>query len=507
MDETLRHTGPEYQTAAIFEHTLPSHGFSSPTHRRKGLAKAVLRAELFVRELPRRRYRWDVLRAERPLSSALPFLGISTLIGTLAILLTGYTLCFSVQVGGAHLGNVQNYQDYQAAVSRVDTRVSKILGNEYVWQADATPQLTLTEKDNVSSAGQLADAISDTVPQITRAWVLTLDGVPIVAAENRDVLDTALKEIRSEYSTENTVSVTFGNQVGIISRFVSSDEKMMTTDGVMSALNQTSKAESFYEVCPGDTFPGIAAAYSMTADALESLNPGIFSNGLSAGQLIKVTRTAPVLSVLTVENVSYSEEIASPIQEVSDDTLYVGQQKVLQEGTVGQAQVQAEVTYCQGVEQNRKILSSNIVIEPTARIVAVGTKVNPYPTATGTFLWPCQGDISSPFGYRNIFGSSSFHSGIDLDANYDDPISAADGGLVTFSGYQGSYGNLIIINHGNGFETYYAHCSSTLVAEGDMVSKGQLIANVGATGRATGSHLHFETHTNGTAVNPEQYLP
>ncbi|MPM65190.1 Murein hydrolase activator EnvC [bioreactor metagenome] len=117
------------------------------------------------------------------------------------------------------------------------------------------------------------------------------------------------------------------------------------------------------------------------------------------------------------------------------------------------------------------------------------------------------GNITSRFGYRYIFGSYSFHSGIDIANTYGTAIRAADGGTVTFSGWKGSYGKLVIVDHGNGKQTYYGHCSSMLVSVGDKVYQGQTIARVGSTGRSTGNHCHFEIKINGTSVNPTSYLP
>ena len=98
------------------------------------------------------------------------------------------------------------------------------------------------------------------------------------------------------------------------------------------------------------------------------------------------------------------------------------------------------------------------------------------------------------------------HYGVDLACRSGTRIGAADGGTVTFAGYKGSFGYLVIINHGANMETYYAHCSAIHVKRGDKVFKGQHIANVGSTGRSSGPHLHFEVHVNGTARNPLNYI-
>jgi murein DD-endopeptidase MepM/ murein hydrolase activator NlpD len=121
---------------------------------------------------------------------------------------------------------------------------------------------------------------------------------------------------------------------------------------------------------------------------------------------------------------------------------------------------------------------------------------------------PAPGYISSRFGGRNDpFGRGrSHHLGIDIDANTGDPVTAAAEGVVSFSGVRNGYGNVVEIDHGNGYKTLYAHNSANLVRAGDIVRAGQQIAKVGSTGRSTGSHLHFEVKLDGRQVNPRQYL-
>jgi murein DD-endopeptidase MepM/ murein hydrolase activator NlpD len=118
---------------------------------------------------------------------------------------------------------------------------------------------------------------------------------------------------------------------------------------------------------------------------------------------------------------------------------------------------------------------------------------------------PINGTISSRFGSRSSI-RSSVHTGLDIAASTGTPIKAVAGGTVIFSGKKGSYGFMVVIDHGNGVETYYAHCSSLNVSAGETVSQGQVIANVGSTGNSTGPHLHLEIRLNGVALNPQNYL-
>lgn len=127
------------------------------------------------------------------------------------------------------------------------------------------------------------------------------------------------------------------------------------------------------------------------------------------------------------------------------------------------------------------------------------------PGLSGNLYWPTTNRlITSTFGYRihPIWRIRMFHSGIDISGSYGDPIYAVNYGRVIYSGWQSGYGKVIIIDHGNGMSTLYAHCSVLIVGEGEQVKKGQLIGKIGSTGWSTGSHLHFEIRRNGIPINP-----
>ena len=120
------------------------------------------------------------------------------------------------------------------------------------------------------------------------------------------------------------------------------------------------------------------------------------------------------------------------------------------------------------------------------------------------FAWPVHGPITSPFGMRvdPVTGQYQLHSGIDIGADYGVPIQAAADGNVIYAGWYGGYGYAIIIDHGGGFSTLYAHCSAMYVSVNQPVRRGQVIGAVGSTGWATGPHLHFEIRVNGKPIDP-----
>lgn len=118
---------------------------------------------------------------------------------------------------------------------------------------------------------------------------------------------------------------------------------------------------------------------------------------------------------------------------------------------------------------------------------------------------PVSGIISSRFGARSSIRSSA-HTGLDIATSTGTPVAAAASGTVTFSGWKGSYGKLIVVTHSNGLQTYYGHCNALYASVGQSVSQGQTIAAVGSTGNSTGPHLHFEIRVNGVAYNPQNYV-
>ena len=122
-----------------------------------------------------------------------------------------------------------------------------------------------------------------------------------------------------------------------------------------------------------------------------------------------------------------------------------------------------------------------------------------------SLIKPITGTITSRFGSISSVRSSA-HTGLDIAASAGSAIKAAASGTVTFSGYKGSYGYLVVVTHSNGVQTYYGHCSKLYVSAGQTVSQGQTIAAVGSTGNSTGPHLHFEIRVNGVAYNPQNYV-
>lgn len=144
-------------------------------------------------------------------------------------------------------------------------------------------------------------------------------------------------------------------------------------------------------------------------------------------------------------------------------------------------------------------------VEPTSSkyYIVQTAYTTTYQDRQSGYIWPLKRiDISSNFGRRN----GRLHAGIDLRAPRGTAIQAAADGWVKFSGYNRDYGHMVVIDHGNGIETAYAHNSRNVVGEGQTVTQGQIVGRVGRTGNATGNHVHFEFRRDGQALNPANYL-
>ncbi len=213
------------------------------------------------------------------------------------------------------------------------------------------------------------------------------------------------------------------------------------------------------------------------------------------------------LKVRTVVSETHREVLPAEVECRENDRMYEGEREVLKEGEDGIADITEKVVYVNGAEVSRVETSCVVVEKPVCEIVSVGTMYRPAWVSYGEYIWPCDGVITSNFGYRNISVGSTYHKGLDIASDLNSPIYASDGGEVIYAGEYYGYGLMVDIQHDNGDVTRYAHCESLGVSEGDKVARGDTIAYMGSTGVSTGVHLHFEIQTNGEAIDPVTKLP
>jgi len=341
------------------------------------------------------------------------------------------------------------------------------------------------------------------IPEIGRLYTLRIDGETVGASEGRGVVENLLDEIIDAQTTganvdrpriTNDVSL----ELGLVSR-----ELVRTEDEFMRILSSNRSEEIRYTVSEGDSIESIAASFGITAERLRELNWSMDIDELSVGQTLLVQRRAPFLSIAYDLRRNHIEDVPFETQYIEDDTRWLGETPVQTDGVPGQERVYTLQSVVDGYPLPVQVTRREALSEPSDKVILVGQKVR---AATGTFIRPTNGRFTSGFGYRTLFGRRQFHEGADFASRTGTPIAASDGGVVTRAGTARGYGLVVVVNHGNGFTTTYAHCSRILVKVRQTVGQGETIALVGNTGRSTGPHLHFEIRVGGVPKNPMLYL-
>lgn len=417
---------------------------------------------------------------------------------------TFFDLGFEVSLDGEKLGYVRDREEIAAVVEKVEQRISNYRGEFYSIDANFSYRMRYMNRSEPVDLDALAGRLFASVGEIRHSYVLKVDGETIGAAESKAALELMLRRILLRaVSNATTVSTGFVNDVRI--ETVSIPNPKFTPIREMEArLSTERQASRTYVVEAGDTVSAIALRNGTTVDRIKANNPGLDEHKIQVGQELLLEGAEPFLSVYQIITESYQESIPFETEVQYDDTMYKNESRIRVPGVKGLAAVVADVTYVNGAERSREVLSYEVLQEPVNAVKVVGTKAIPRSTPTGKFIKPSAGKFSSGFGSRPNLGD--YHTGVDYAGSVGTSIWAADGGTVVWAAQRGNYGKYIIIDHGNGFKTYYCHCSRLLVSVGDKVAQGDVIAKVGMTGRAYGPHLHFEIRYNGKAVNPLKYV-
>lgn len=347
------------------------------------------------------------------------------------------------------------------------------------------------------------DALAAAAEEAPAAFSILVDGKAIVALGSEEEAASALAGVTEHYRTPGAELIAFDYREEVTIAAASGTVETVPVDEAVSLIVTGTKEPKTYTVSEGDNLWDIAVKNDMTVEELAAANPQADPDHLKIGTILNLYEVKPYLHLTLTERLTASERIEYPISYEETGTLYKGEVKIKVEGVYGQRDVVTETVRENGAVLSSVELGSTVVSEPSPQLMLKGTKSLSTLVGTGSFTSPMgRLEISSPYGSRG----GSRHTGVDLRNPIGTPIYVVDDGVVTFASYQGTYGNLVKVSHGNGIETYYAHCSKLLVSVGDVVRKGDQIATVGNTGRSTGPHLHFEVRKNGVPTNPMNYL-
>lgn len=425
---------------------------------------------------------------------------------------------YHVYVDGEHIGIVddqsivQNYinvtianegKDSEDITYVVDEEISFIAEKVFNKQVDNTEVLdTLDEQLTIEAVGNALTIGEEVVGYFATEedaeQVLQSYKEKFVKPEVLEALENEEKQALEVGDTQ-IVDVTLSEETSIAQQNVAPSSIISVEDGV-TLLEKGTLEEKKHVVAEGDVLGSIASKYDLSLKTLLELNNDLTEDSvIRIGDELVVTETKPYVTVVVVEESLREEEIPFEKEVKESDSMYKGDEEITQEGQNGTAKKQYQITKVNGVAVKEEVISEEVIEEPVKEILVKGTKVVPS-RGSGKFAWPAVGGyISSKMGPR----WGSYHKGIDIARPSNRNILAADNGRVVSAGWDSSgYGNKIVIDHGNGYRTIYAHLSSLNVSAGQVVEKGQKIGVMGSTGRSTGIHLHFEVYKNGARIDP-----
>lgn len=429
------------------------------------------------------------------------------------------------------IGYVRNEAVYkeahEQAVKRLDLSAasSSVVGNgsdtrELIGNADY--KLKRVKRSQINDSSAICDKlIEKSDSKITNACGVYIDNNFICAVKNETDALSVFDSVLSAHETgEENAVVSFVEDIEYVQGLYPDNEDIVwDADKLSQKLNSKKSEARYYTVQAGDTVSQIAQNFDMKSSEIFELNPELKEN-IYVGQKILLSGEVNFVRVQVTKTEKRTVDVPFKSVKVNTDSLYVGDKRTVTKGVNGIEEITELVTYIDGVRVSSKEVSRNTVREAVDEKIQVGTKKNyygggggasgPITSYGGKFVWPTIGakSVSSYYGKRSLGG---WHGGIDIvrsGGSTGCPVVAAESGTVTLARYNGAYGYCVIINHGNGLSTLYAHMQpgSIRVSAGQHVSRGQQVGRIGGSGNVTGPHLHFEVRVNGTKVNPAPYL-
>ncbi len=369
----------------------------------------------------------------------------------ISVVSCGIKVGYNVNYGGKNIAVVDNAGVFKAAKSKILSVISDKKGENAILSPKFSP--VVTSESNLMSKDALADAIIENTESISASAALTVNGEILAYAERGELqklVDAALCKYYVK-GAENTSA--FLDDVDIVDSYCLKNE---------------------------------------------------VKNSEQVANVVKTLKVKTVSTVTSESSVKYSTKTIYTSSKVR------GYEKVKTKGVKGVKTETAVVETLNGKETAKTVIARKILKKPVEKVVVKGTAVS-MASATARaqaksvgFICPInKGSIKAISAY---WGDGRNHKAMDFSGNVGTPIFAAKAGTVVSAGWDGNYGYAVVVDHGNGYKTRYAHANALCVKKGATVSQGQQIATLGNTGRSTGPHLHFEVIKNGTRVNPAPYI-
>lgn len=411
------------------------------------------------------------------------------------------TPAYAVSIDGEKCFVVKDKDDVEKTLLSIQQQQEKQLKQKLELGSKVEYDRTFASRDDLLTQGELKQAIMKNLNFEVLAGVLSIDGKVIACLETKNAAQKLLDKLKKENTLvdegEKLVSVDFAEKVTVGEKKVTAN-KVLTEEKAYELITTGTDQPQKYTVQDGDNLWLIARRNDMYVDDIMKANH-LQEENLQIGDELILVKSQPYINV--VATVEGEKVEAIPYETKTEIDKNASGVRIKQDGKNGEKKIVYVATKVNGVVDKREIKEETILKEAVTRVLVKGSKVVTVASrggGTGVLDWPAYGPISQYYG--------RYHTGLDIAAKRGSAVRAADSGTVTFTGWQGGYGKFIIVNHGNGMITRYAHCDSISVSTGQQVARGEAIGTVGSTGRSTGPHLHFEVLSSGSFTNPLSYL-
>ncbi len=393
---------------------------------------------------------------------------------------------YVVLLNDREVGIVDDVEEIEAFIAEL----ADLCGDLYGMETEPGDEITMIKEFRPGSKpqpGTVRTAIRNELSFRAEAFMIKVDGIPLVPVRSEEALVMAINSLKQSYFSDDS-------RVKVVDVFIMEDleleaclvnpEEVFSPEEVAALLMEDNEDQTLQTaLLPASSDRGMFDSRKSNNDIAPEY---LFGADLEIQTEEKPQLNISGVNVKTLEEATVVEEIPFSTETVYDEEMWIVQNEIKVPGQPGKKEIVYYITRENGVEIDRIKISEKITEEPVTQVEAIGTARVPS-VGSGQFVWPVQGGGEVTPGR----GFSSYHTGIDIHAATGTNILAADSGVVWFSGRGGSQGNYMILYHGS-YWTLYLHNSVNLASKGTRVEQGEVIAKVGSTGRSTGPHLHFE---------------
>lgn len=410
----------------------------------------------------------------------------------------------ALEYNGKEIATVSNEEIYLKASEMLNDQLAPEFKNKVENSSPNLKLIAVSKNKCCESPKDIKEKIIEkSSDEFSKGYGLYINKKLVAAGNDKENIQEILdKKLSTEKNAHQDWQVAFEENVSIELGIFEPNQIKKTTE-IEKIINSKVTSYHEYTVTEEDNLEDLTQKLNMSKEEILKASNSADGN-ICVGDKIKIKEEKNLLNIKIFKTKTEEEETEFSTETTVDPTKDENYKEVTQAGKKGKNSVTYEVKLLSNGQEETKQTEIVVLETPTTEKITIGAK---QPEDDGKLIWPVPftKKITSPFGMRG----KSMHKGIDISSHgiAGKDIIAAGSGTVELVSYNAKgYGNHLIINHGNGKKTLYAHCQSISVKQGDKVKKGEVIAKVGTTGNSTGNHLHFEVRVNGSAQNPQQYV-